>query len=705
MASYITPYSGAGSFLPSGYMQAATAGAQSAARSIERGADALGDGLAKGIEKYKKNKADGEAVSTMLETTLPSVLENSQIEMRAGNDDEEAAAILKQSDRFKAQEMKLSEKKAFAAELMLFQKREGEKKASDQKNQQFWYQANAMKENADRTYDATERERENQQMERMWEVARRNGMALKTEARNEKNDAAAAVTAKYVEEDRERAEEERKRVATERSQQAADLKKDKDSKKALAEALLNSGNIDYTSPVTTPVASPNPAYQDYVSAARSEYEANKPVRPEVIDEFRSQPIPETGESVSQTGESSGEEDPEFFRETLARAIDSISVDVNDTYYKKIPEEYGVGGGWAYKDRSPDNIPDSLTDHAIFDRRTVNRNRVGALLQQMKRDGHDTPQIRALDYLTNGPKRRNPPQAPDTAPQAPDTANQDLINSARGVSNYGVNALPPVGPAFDPSSLENLPPETIVEDVESQQPMTDIEKRTANRQYILESMPDASATDKLLALNQLNASTETPSVKTITDKDGNKWESGPKGFVKVKPEEEEKGRGMQNEALRTYTAYIAAGEDLDDLELQFQDHTATGPLVGLLKQLNPYDGGSRKFMAAINSSLPNLARGVFGEVGVLTDKDMERYRGVLPSLRTPQNLGEALISALRQKLQVKKDAWVDTYDRAGFDVEGFKEQTTGVGAGGNPQGGLTGESNLSVTPLNANGNPY
>jgi hypothetical protein len=154
MPSYITPYSGAGSFLPSGYMQAATAGAQSAARSIEKGADALGDGIAKGIEKYKKNKADDEAVSTMLDTTVPQMRE--RMEKLANEGDEEAIAFVKMGEKWSAQEMKLSEKKSFAASLMLFQERT--RKADRQKIEDGRYETENARADAASAAQAKARE-------------------------------------------------------------------------------------------------------------------------------------------------------------------------------------------------------------------------------------------------------------------------------------------------------------------------------------------------------------------------------------------------------------------------------------------------------------------------------------------------------------------------------------------------------------------
>jgi len=46
-------------------------------------------------------------------------------------------------------------------------------------------------------------------------------------------------------------------------------------------------------------------------------------------------------------------------------------------------------------------------------------------------------------------------------------------------------------------------------------------------------------------------------------------------------------------------------------------TDTGPILGVIRSYNPYDADAQKLKAQINSLIPNLARGVYGEVGVLT----------------------------------------------------------------------------------------
>lgn len=70
-----------------------------------------------------------------------------------------------------------------------------------------------------------------------------------------------------------------------------------------------------------------------------------------------------------------------------------------------------------------------------------------------------------------------------------------------------------------------------------------------------------------------------------------------------------------------------------------------PVTGRAANLNPYDKPAAVLEAAVNAAVPLFARGVFGEVGVLSDKDILRYRGQFPTASTPKPVAEALLRKL------------------------------------------------------------
>jgi len=265
-----TPYRGVNTSLPAGYMQAATAPGRNIAAGIEQAGKAIGSGLGQAIANYRKNKEDDEAVTQMLETTIPGVMESSQLEIRAGNDDEEAAAFIKQAKKFENGEMKLSEKKSFAAALMLFREREQKQQSANEESQRFWYQQNQAKEDRDRRWKAEEDHRAWQKEQALWNTARLHGI-----------DMAAA--------------EDRKLAAEKRA-----------SDEAAAVAVLNyipGGPVKGTKDVLVP----NPAIPEYLKRQK-EIQAEVDAAQAAVDKFSQAPasIPPAYRPIPEGGPSSAE---------------------------------------------------------------------------------------------------------------------------------------------------------------------------------------------------------------------------------------------------------------------------------------------------------------------------------------------------------------------------------------------------------------
>lgn len=116
-----------------------------------------------------------------------------------------------------------------------------------------------------------------------------------------------------------------------------------------------------------------------------------------------------------------------------------------------------------------------------------------------------------------------------------------------------------------------------------------------------------------------------------------------------------------ETLKQTTALANAVSDMVMLEDAFSAlddgdvGRIQGPFKGLLDKVHENKGRAR-VNALINSVLPNLARGVFREVGVLTDTDMERYRSTIPSFKDSKALQQDILDTLRSKLsmQIRSD---------------------------------------------------
>lgn len=134
---------------------------------------------------------------------------------------------------------------------------------------------------------------------------------------------------------------------------------------------------------------------------------------------------------------------------------------------------------------------------------------------------------------------------------------------------------------------------------------------------------------------------------------------------------------------------AGGKDVTDTQIQrltksqdvlFQlgqlqeaiEEEATGPISGIIRTNNPYDVKAQQIAAILQGIVPNLARGVYGEVGVLTDNDIRTYAQTLPNLKSLEEVRSALLSYTVRLVQRGIETTLKTNAAAGRDVSGFEE---------------------------------
>lgn len=95
-------------------------------------------------------------------------------------------------------------------------------------------------------------------------------------------------------------------------------------------------------------------------------------------------------------------------------------------------------------------------------------------------------------------------------------------------------------------------------------------------------------------------------------------------------------GAQLEQVQQATSALASLESLNGLLSSGKDGVSlTGPLKGRVRTLATQLGGdatAAQINATIQGLIPTVARGIFGEVGVLTDTDIENYKKTLPNLK-------------------------------------------------------------------------
>ena len=97
---------------------------------------------------------------------------------------------------------------------------------------------------------------------------------------------------------------------------------------------------------------------------------------------------------------------------------------------------------------------------------------------------------------------------------------------------------------------------------------------------------------------------------------------------------------------------------------------TGPLLGILRKKNPWDTQAQTIKAQLNAIVPNLARGVYGEVGVLTDNDVAQYSKTIPNLTSTEEVRNAVMYITLDMIGKSIKNTLSVNAAAGRDVSGF-----------------------------------
>ncbi len=106
--------------------------------------------------------------------------------------------------------------------------------------------------------------------------------------------------------------------------------------------------------------------------------------------------------------------------------------------------------------------------------------------------------------------------------------------------------------------------------------------------------------------------------------------------------------------------ISSRNQIQRLHSAMADLTLVGPIAGKLRNLNPYDERVVRVKNMITQTVPGLARGIFHEVGVLTDDDVARYTRTLENpdltIGEAQNAYNELMKTIDTNIQTKLKVW-------------------------------------------------
>ena len=107
---------------------------------------------------------------------------------------------------------------------------------------------------------------------------------------------------------------------------------------------------------------------------------------------------------------------------------------------------------------------------------------------------------------------------------------------------------------------------------------------------------------------------------------------------------------------------------------------TGPMVGFWRKFKSglgFDDKALLIKAQITKIIPGLARGVFNEVGVLTDQDVAMYARTIGNLNTPEEVNEALTNAAMDMVARGFENKLSTLAKSRKNVSGYIDQLRDV----------------------------
>ena len=131
---------------------------------------------------------------------------------------------------------------------------------------------------------------------------------------------------------------------------------------------------------------------------------------------------------------------------------------------------------------------------------------------------------------------------------------------------------------------------------------------------------------------------------------------------------------QVETIRPLQKALTVVNQLSELS-SLVKNTKTDPIIGTLRSMNPYDFDARAIQATLQATVPNLARGVYGEVGVLTDNDIRNYIKTLPNISSTEAQNKFVLGMTLRSLQRGFESQLEVLAAAGYDISGFKSVVT------------------------------
>ena len=130
---------------------------------------------------------------------------------------------------------------------------------------------------------------------------------------------------------------------------------------------------------------------------------------------------------------------------------------------------------------------------------------------------------------------------------------------------------------------------------------------------------------------------------------------------------------QRENIEAGLRSVSSVENLNSILFDGEDPLSTGRVRGKWRNLQAKaaeDISTKQFESLVIGLVPTAARGLFGEVGVLTDNDVNRYKQTMASATNTQEENAAIQNILMDVASKQIGLTLETAARSGQNVSGF-----------------------------------
>lgn len=153
-------------------------------------------------------------------------------------------------------------------------------------------------------------------------------------------------------------------------------------------------------------------------------------------------------------------------------------------------------------------------------------------------------------------------------------------------------------------------------------------------------------------------------------------SDPTADLKEKMRLSAGGKALTESPVKAYKDIGLVATQLDSMNNSIAEYRkdqflsdAFNPITGLIANKNPWDTKAQEIKAKLQALVPKVARGIFGEVGVLTDQDIANYLQTLPNLKQTADTQDVVQYAILGTLKSALDNAVEV-DSSTYDVSGL-----------------------------------